>query len=197
MNDANSLTTTNILATASECLIAGGYRRIEERQAGPFAGLNARLFEDKYAIVAVVVYETWADLRSEWTIAQETLVELISRYVTSSDAKAWEGYLVLLTPSLVDIDGRAEADAIRYHTKQVRKLLATGNELKDFADIEKVLVPLLMLDPDLYVDDQRSALDMLPHLLAQKGLPEEAARVIIRAFSQQQPLVEQLHLYLS
>lgn len=197
MNDANSLTTTNILATASECLIAGGYRRIEDRQASPFAGLNTRLFEDKYGIVAVIVYETWADLQSGWIKAQEALVELISRYFTSSDAKAWEGYLVLLTPSLVDIDARAEADAIRYDTSRVRKLLATGNELKEFADIERVFVPLLMLDPDLYVNDQESALDMLPQLLAQKGLPEGAVQVIIRAFSQQQPLVEQLHLYLS
>ena len=197
MNDANSLTTTNILATASECLLEGGYRRVEDRQDGEWADLNARLFEDKYGIVAVNVYETWGDLRTGWIKAQEALVELISRYVTSSDAKAWEGYLVLLTPSMVDIDARAQADAIRYDTSRVRKLLATGSELKEFADVKKVLVPLLMLEPDLYVDDQGSALDLLPELLAQKGLPEEAVQVIIKAFSQQQPLVEQLHLYLS
>src|SRR6266849_7632510 len=98
MSPENLLTSTDILAAASAALALGGSRRIGESISGKIAG-TARIFEDPYSVVQLVVYETWTDLDSNWTDAQAVLVEIISKYVVSTEPKAWDGYLVLLTPA--------------------------------------------------------------------------------------------------
>jgi hypothetical protein len=195
MANRGSLTTTDLLATASEILEAGGYRRIERPRGAELPTPITRLFEDPYGIVAVVVYDTWRDLSAAWVDAQAALVELISEHVGGMEAKAWEGYLILLTPGVPDADARIEATEIRYDTSRVRKLLATGDEIKGLADVERALLPLLPLGPESQVDEQESVLDMLPALLSRRGIPEDAVRVAIDAFREQQPIVERLHVY--
>ena len=63
-----------------------------------------------------------------WLQAQAALVDLISAFFHRSDAKAWEGYLVLLTPSVLPHDAALEVTEIRRNTTHVRKLVATGDE---------------------------------------------------------------------
>src|SRR5271155_1735484 len=109
MTDNTSLTITDLLAASTQCLENAGYTRIEADAAWDFNKQAARLFEDEYNIVAVVVYGTWRDLVENWGTEQAGLVELISRHLSSNDAKAWDGYLVLLTPSRV---GEGERDAL-------------------------------------------------------------------------------------
>ncbi len=192
MTGRDSLTTTNILAAASDILRAGGYLRIDNKRVDKWATTNSRFFEDPYGIVAVFVYETWKDMSSGWVDAQGALVELISEHVSSADAKAWDGYLVLFTPSTLSGEERIEATKIRYDTSRVRKLIAAGDELKGLPDVESTLLPLLPLRA-IQIDEQASVLDILPELLSRTGLPEYAVRVVIDAFSEQQPLMERLH----
>jgi hypothetical protein len=181
------------LAAASTLLLDGGYKQVDAKHADNlWRASTVRLFEDAFGIVAVVVYETWRDLLSRWPDAQAALVDLISRHVSSSDAKAWEGYLALLTPGVAS---HSEVTTIRYDTTRVRKLVATGDELKLLADVERALLPLLPLGDERPVAEQDSALEMLPQLLKRRNVPEDAVRVIVKAFREQQPLLELLHVY--
>lgn len=194
MSQAGPLSASSLLAAVSEFLADGGYNRIEGAREHDWGSMGARLFEDPYGIVAVVVYDTWSDLFTAWPNAQATLVEIISKHLSQSEAKAWDGYLVLLTPGMPSGDGRKAADAIRNDTSRVRKLLATGEELRSLADVERAVLPLLPL-AESELEEQRSVLEMLPPLLAQKGVPEDAVRVVVEAFAEQHPLVESLHAY--
>src|SRR5437016_5737672 len=141
----SSLTSTEIVAAANSVLLSGGYRLIDRAQLDIPAVSAARFYEDAFGIVEVVVFDTWESLRSEWANAQASLVELISRFVQTGEAKAWEGYLVLFTPAVVPSEQRDKADGIRYNTNRVRKLLATGENLQTITDVERTLVPLLPL----------------------------------------------------
>lgn len=193
--ESEGLTATNVLAAVSDYLLAGGYQRIDDASRGEWPTANARLFEDAYGIVAVVVYDTWRDLSSGWPDAQAALVELISKHVSRSEAKAWDGYLVLLTTGVLSADARIEASQIRYDTARVRKLLAAGDELKSLGDVERTLLPLLPLGVEAQLEQQESVLEILPRLLSRQGLPEDAVRSVIEAFSEQLPLVERLHAH--
>ena len=195
MAKMESLTTTDILAAVSKILESGGYQQIEPARFDAWSKANVRLFEDPYNIVAVVVYDTWRDLSSNWISEQASLVELISSYVKRTEPKAWDGYLVLLTTGVAS--NEAEVTQIRYDTSRVRKLVATGDELRGLSDINRVLLPLLPMGEDEELGEEDSVLDMLPGLLSQRGIPEDAVSVVIEAFHNQQPLVEQLHKYRS
>lgn len=189
----SALTTTDLIAAASTSLEESGYTRIEESQLGEWPITGARLFEDAYSVVSVIVYETWTELASSWADAQAALVELMSEHMTSADAKAWEGYLALLTlaPSPAGVEDGVSA--IRYDTSRVRKLVATGDELKRLSDVERVMLPLLPIDAALDATAEGSALDLLPDLLASQGVDRDAVTIVIEAFGEQQPLLERLH----
>lgn len=190
----STLTTTDLLAAASEILVSSGYRRVAQDFGGDVWGANGRLFEDPYGIVAVVVYETWSALTGRWLDAQTVLVEVISNNLTRSEPKAWEGYLLLLTPAVLPSDGRADADRIRYDTARARKFLGTGEDLQTLSDVHRVLTPLLPLS-DLEVGTQEATLSMLPEILSAKGVPTRAVDITVKAFLEQQPLLERLHTY--
>lgn len=191
---ADSLTTTDLMASASKVLLEAGYRRVLDSFWEESLGSNARAFEDPYGIVGLVAYETWSDLSSGWVTAQATLVELISKHLTQFEPKAWEGYLVLLTSSVLRGDGRREASEIRHDTNRVRKLVATGEEIRALADLHTVLLPLLPLG-DLVMSTAQSALDVLPTMLARSGVPEDAVQILVAAFTNHEPLVESLHTH--
>jgi|HubBroStandDraft_6_1064221.scaffolds.fasta_scaffold01228_3 hypothetical protein len=197
MSDS-ALTTTDIIATATDVLARGGFRRISESSLSAKVSRNTRFFEDPYSVTEVVVYETWNDLALSWTDAQASLVELISRYVVSSESKAWDGYLVLLTPSLLPKAAFEHANQIRNNMTRVRKLLATGDDLTSTSEVERVLMPLLPLSNEaIGSDEQIRALDLLPAILGRRGIDTEAVKVLIRSFLDQQPMLERLHNYWS
>jgi hypothetical protein len=194
MSSDAALTPTDITAAASATLERNGYRRLPyyPNTIKQFAG--ARFFEDPYGIVEVVVYENWSELEANWTEAQATLVELISKYVSNSEAKAWDGYLVLLTPGLQPLSARSEATAIRYNINRVRKLLAAGDELRTLGDVDRVLQPLLPVSGQIATTEQPDrVLSLLPEILGQHGIPSDDVSVIVEAFVRQNLLMEKLH----
>jgi hypothetical protein len=186
-------TATTLVAAASDVLEGAGYQLVGPEREGEWPRPGARVYEDPYSVVALIVYETWADLSESWLEAQAALVELISTHFTRGEAKSWEGYLVLVTPSVLPSDARLDAIAIQRNTAHVRKLLATGDELRTIDDVASVLLPLLPLEPSQSLAEPRSALDLLPELLARRAISEESVKVAIQAFVEQQPVIERLH----
>lgn len=196
MSSSPTFTTTSLLAAVGAALERNGYRPVKAEQAGDWPWPAARVYEDPYSVVAAVAFETWTELSTTWLEAQAALVELISNYFKGDEAKAWEGYLVLLTPSILPREAHAELVEIRSNTSHVRKLVATGDELRGVGDVERALLPLLPLPAEAAVAGGRSALDPLPDLLSRRGIPEQSVRAVIEAFVEQQPMVESLHALL-
>ncbi|MFI5352359.1 MAG: hypothetical protein ACHQZS_05280 [Candidatus Binatales bacterium] len=184
-------TPTELIATASEALIAGGYLQIVGRFP-EWDTATSRLFEDAYSVVGVVVFDTCGELLRAWPDLQGSLVEVISQHVGRAEAKSWDGYLVLLTPALAP-SGKAEVEAVRYNTTRLRKIVATGDDLQTTADVERVLSSLLPFGQEGPKLSRWSALDLLPKLLADQGVPEETTAMLIGAFREQAPMLERLH----
>jgi hypothetical protein len=191
MISSADFTPTDLIAGASQVLTAAGYQQIALRFKD-WDTPTSRLFEDEYNIVGVVVFETCGELLRTWPDMQGALVDVISRHVGREESKAWDGYLVLLSPGLAPSEGTA-IDAIRYNTTRLRKLVATGDDLRNSTDVERVLRPLLPLSAERANVSQGSALDLLPKLLADQGIPAETTQALVDAFREQSPLLERLH----
>jgi hypothetical protein len=193
MTEPLPLTVTDLLAGATEFLDTAGYRRVEKVEQPDFLKSGIRLFEDAYNVVVVAVYNTWSELELNWNDTQAALVDLISEYIDRGDAKAWDGYLVLMTPSILEAEEVAHLTEIRYDTSRLRKLIAAGKELTVLEDLNRLLAPLLPLRIDPVPIDRRSILDELPSLLEAKGIEGAAVVTLVRAYQDQKPLVEALH----
>lgn len=197
VQSARALTTTDVVAATTQALEAAGYRRLEPSRLGSWPVADPRVFEDSYGVVAVAVFETWHDLHEGWADAQESLVRLMSENLGKSEAKAWDGYLVLMTPSLVSEEAKLEAETIRYDTSRVRKYLATGDDIREVEDIRAALLPLLPLGGEEAAPPERGPLDALPALLARYGIDPGAVEALVEAFREQRPLVQALDSFRS
>jgi hypothetical protein len=194
MTEHSFLTATEVIATATALLEQQHYRRVTLPPEAVVSAGDLRFFEDPYQIIALGVYDSWDKLRDSWASAQSTLIELISRYVGKGDPKAWEGYLVLLTPGLLPVASREEANQIRYNTARVRKLLATGEQLSTMEEVRRTLLPLLPLSATGPTVEQASdALQLLPDILAERGIEKAAVLAVVDAFRGRKPLMERLH----
>lgn len=177
-NDA--LGVTQMVALSDEFLTGAGYEHAVGTELG--SG-NARLYEDRFGFVCVAVFGSWSELAAGWPDVFGELVELVSERVPASDAKVWETYLVMLTPDRISTEERTVASAIRYDMRRVRKIVGTGDEIRQVADIERVLRPLLPLRP-MAIDSAQteSALDLLPDLLDSSDVPGAAVTAAVDAF---------------
>jgi hypothetical protein len=185
------LSVSELRAVTTELLQAGGYRLRQSPTRLPRA--TADLLEDPYGIVLVAVFDTWADLREGWPDAQAVLAELISENIAAGEPKAWDGYLVLLTPGIPERQDTGIVNDIRQDTSRLRKLIATGDDLRTLNDVGRVILPLLPLESDISIEESSSALQMLPDLLAPRGVEPALTRALIQAFTDQEPLIERLH----
>ena len=192
MGESHTVTASSILAAATSMLTRNGYQQVATRFRG-FEGSTARIFEDEFAIVGLVVFETVSELLRSWTDLQGSLVQVISQYVGIDESKAWDGYLVLLSPSTSTVDGD-QLEAIRYDTTRVRKIVSTGREMNSTQDVERVLSGLVPLTTTGARSGMASsALDVLPAILENKGIPAGATKLVIDAFRDHAPMLEHLH----
>lgn len=194
--NTSTYTVTSLIAEASQILEDASYRFARLSETDTWKATEARVYEDAYSIVCIAVYETWTDLSLHWRDDQSSLADLISNHFNRTEAKAWDGYLVLLTPSVMPATERQQAVEIRRNTLHVRKLLAAGEELATADAVRRTLLPLLPLDGE-GVQSAPNVLDTLPSLLASHGVDEEAARVAVDAFLNQQPITDAVHKYLA
>jgi hypothetical protein len=191
------LTPAAMLAETARVLAIAGYT--VDRQTDSKLGLppeRALLAEDKYGVVTTIVFDTWSELVESWVNAQAVVIEAVSRFYTRLDRKAWDGYLVLLTPAFPGED-ETSAHEIRYNTSRIRKLVGTGDDLRSVSDISRVLAPLLPLSVDtVEIAHSQSLLDELPERLEQGGISRELAELAVDAFKTHRPIVEEIHRYL-
>ena len=190
-NSATGFTPTDLMAAASRALTDGGYQQIA-RMFKEWDTPTSRLFEDEYNVVGVVIFDTCGELLHAWPDLQGSLVDVISGQVGHEEGKSWDGYLVLLTPGLAPSEDAA-IEAVRYNTTRLRKLVATGNDLQSPTDVQRVLSSLMPLGHARASLGQESALDLLPNLLADQGVPKETTQLLVDAFREQSPLLERLH----
>lgn len=188
---SSAFTPTDLIAAASQVLTAGGYQQIP-RRFREWDTPTSRLFEDEYNVVGIVVFDTCGELLRTWADLQASLVDVISQHVGQAESKSWDGYLVLLTPGLAPSE-YVKIEAVRYNTTRLRKLVATGYDLRNPTEVERVLRPLLPLGQDRANLSQGSALDLLPKLLAEQGIAKETTQLLVDAFREQSPLLERLH----
>lgn len=191
MTTRETLTATDLIARSSSVLETGGYQLI--RVGFPtWSTTTTRLFEDAYNVVGVAVFATCAELLHSWADLQGSLVDVLAQRVGLAENKAWDGYLVLLTIGMAP-SGDADIEAVRYDTTRLRKLVATGEDLGVANTLERLLRPLLPLRAEQSSINQRSALALLPDLLAERDISRHTTEVLIKAFIDQKPLIEALH----
>jgi hypothetical protein len=188
---ATGLTTTDLIATASEALAQGNYQRITNRFP-EWETTSSRLFEDAYNVVGLVVFDTCGELLRTWAELQGKLVDVISKHIGQGEAKSWDGYLVLLTYGLSP-SSESEIETVRYNTTRLRKIVATGEDIRTTADVERVLRPLLPLGPSDAKVGRTAVLDLLPNLLASEGIPQQTTKTLVDAFREQASPLERLH----
>lgn len=192
-NSVDPLSLAQIIAAATECLIGSGFTQASSTTLPGIDSSRHRVFEDAYSVVAILVVDKWSDLRDGWIEAQSALVELMSDFVPKDAPKSWDGYLVLFTPGLVSLADKSAVARIRYDTGRVRKLIVTGEQLKEVADVENALLPLLPLNIEFGSAPSDEVLSRLPELLANEALKRETIQAVVDAHITQEPLVEALH----
>lgn len=190
-SEPHLLTPTYLMAAASSVLEEGGYQRID-KGFSEWSTATARLFEDEYNVVGVAVFPTCGELLSAWADLQASLVDVIARRVGPAENKAWDGYLVLMTSAIAP-SGRLETEDVRYDTTRLRKLVITGENLNEPGDIDRLLRTLLPLPDQGGTIRQRSALAMLPEVMAQHGIRLALTEALVKAFQDQRPLMDAVH----
>ena len=179
----------SMLALAAEQLMMNGYRVVRDVGEESFPGEAALLAEDEYSVLALVVFETWAQLEADWPDAQAQLVDLLSRRLARSAPKAWDGYLLLLC------GGSAPASAvsaIERDTTRLRKIVATADRLKTTGDLLRFLEIFFPLNVSSDAKGHEDILEALPEIL-ESDAPREAVRVVIDAFRGMEPPLDRLH----
>jgi hypothetical protein len=193
MTQKTRITSTDMLSAAREILLRNGFREATLHYLKDVDRSNQALYEDPYSLVAIVVFATWSDLLRDWPEAQASFVELISENISRDESKTWDCYLLLWTTDLFPRDKSEERQAIRYNTGRVRKLIASGAEIRDLGDVSTALLPLLPITESTSASMEESVLDRIPTLLESEAISQLTIRNVIDAFHKRESLVEALH----
>lgn len=186
------LSETQLLGAAGELLKLAGYKEVSGEQLGSLNSSKARLYEDRYAIVCLVVFATWAELAAAWADIQADFVQLLSKYLVRADAKTWDAYLVLLTPAMA-LDQWREGQEIRQDTTRVRKLVGTGEDLRSLNDVETLLSPLLPIAFARVIGDKTQTVwSLVYQSLEKKGVGRGAIEALVKAYEEQRNAMEAL-----
>ena len=186
------LSETQLLAAAGELLKQGGYREVSSERLESLKSDKARVYEDQYAIVCLVVFPSWTELRSRWTNVQADFVELLSKYLLRADAKTWDAYLVLLTPATASEQWQ-EAQEIRQDTTRVRKLVGTGDDLRSLGDVATLVSSLLPIGTAEAVTDKTETIwSLVYQSLEKKGVHRDTIQSLVKSYEEQRNIMEAL-----
>jgi hypothetical protein len=188
--DESPISALAVVAASRELLSKNGFRIASDLKLDSLPANRALVAEDDYSVIAIVVYESFSELQSEWSGAQADLVNLLAQRLARSAPKAWDGYLILMcVGSSTD---RSAAAEIERDTIRVRKIVATGEMLRTTNDVARVLDPFLPLtlpEPGTELPD---VLATLPELL-RKEVPIAVTEAVIDAFRKLEPPLERIH----
>lgn len=159
----------------------------------------SNVYEDSLCFVAVSLFSDVDALIRDWQSAQEELTSLLQRYPAHIGAKAWDGYLVLVTPDRLSSLTVAEITAIRSNTKRLRKLVLCDEDTIDsdrksdlIARIARGLSPVLPLTLPTkrhYVNPLGSLADRLKVA----GLTSGQIASVVDAYNSGMPIMSALH----
>jgi hypothetical protein len=188
----DGLTVSSLVARATDVLVSNGFVRVDDDRSRVDAPAGVRMFEDVYSLVGLIGFETFGQLEGEWQRVESAVGDTLGRYLTVGEAKRWDTYLVLMTPSsrLESEDG---VEAIEANTSRTRKLVISGDDLRQLADVEEALLPLLPLDTGLAPVQTGDALDRLPALRGRRGVELPLAEALVDAWRKNQTMITQLH----
>lgn len=190
-----------LLGGVDAILKSAGATRVPTRKlsglTGNVDGLVA-VYEDAQSFVGLASYASVASLRDGWLQAQEDLALFSSNSISSLGAKAWDGYLVLLSTQAIPEREVAAVTAIRGNTRRLRKLVvapddvasATPERLARF--LRRELAPLLPLDlpkNGTYQDPVKA----LPQRLNVAGMAATDIKTVLDAYDAGSPMVVALH----
>ena len=187
-----SLNPTTLVASSAQFLTEAGYRLVTSEAAAAWQTAASRLFEDPYSLVGVVVYDTWSELVEGWPDAQARLVDTMATRLSKTESKTWDGYVVLLTPGYSEPSSSGSVGLIRYDTTRVRKLVATGEDLRALGDVKRAILPLLPLAM-VGLEPPRDMLTVLKEALRKRGIDREDAELVITAFSRDESILPALY----
>jgi hypothetical protein len=188
--DESSISTLVLVAVSRELLSNNGFRIASDLRFDSLPPNRTLIAEDDYSVIAIVAYETFSELQSEWSGAQADLVNLLAQRLARSSPKAWDGYLVLMCAgSSTDRNAITE---IERDTTRVRKIVATGEMLRTTKDVARVLDPFLPLMPSERGPELPDVLATLPELL-RKDVPVAVTEAVIDAFRKLEPPLERIH----
>ena len=108
------------------------------------------------------------------------------------DLKAWDTYLVIFTPEVLGPDRPSAMTVktrIQYDTRRMRKLIATGDDLRVLDDVRRILRPLLPLDADLPAGEGDTTLDLLVGILQERGIDPRTTEALLRAHRERASLL--------
>lgn len=193
MKDGELISTLDLLVAATDILVRNGFSRATPHILPEIDFSRQAIFEDPYSIVAIIVFDTWHELVSKWANAQTSFVDLVSRNISKDEMKSWDCYLLLWTADYTPFSSSGEREVIRYDTSRVRKLVASGEELKEIADVEAALLPLLPIVDTINASTQMGVLDRIPSLLESRELSASKIQRVIDAFEKQESLAEAIH----
>jgi len=185
------MTTTSLVATASDFLEKNGYSLVPAEYPD-WRTTTSRLYEDIYSVVGVVVFQTCSDLMRSWPELQGSMVDIIAHSIGKAEGKAWDGYLVLLTPAPT-LTTEQSLDSIRKDTRHLRKLVASGDDIRSASDLERLLSTLLPLRSEAPALGPETILQNLNTLLERQGISNSVTTQIVDAFVTGKPLLKTLH----
>ena len=181
---------STMIALSREQLSAAGYRVFESVEGSVFPGSNSILAEDKYNILAILTFDTWSELVSQWAEAQATLVSVLEKRLARSSPKFYDAYLVLLCSGTSET--AEELEAIERDTSRVRKIVATNEKLSTTADLARILNIFMPLNASELLTDTPDILGKLPELM-DVDVDQELVKVAISAFKKLSPPLTALH----
>lgn len=141
----NSMSESTLLAAASNVLVANGFQEVDVSKSEEIDPTRTRLFEDPYSLVLVAAFQSAVELIEDWPRVQSALAALITRTIDRNDAKAWDGYLVLLLARPPVRGDLGALSRIAYDTRRVRKIVVTPDLIGADLDLTDALLPVLPL----------------------------------------------------
>lgn len=125
-----------ILHSSGELLKEAGYMT-EQATIGP---REALVFEGDTLLGFLFAYDTVADLMKGWVADSDSAIANYQFGLRKSGIKAWNTYLVLLTPEPPDYARMVSLGAIEEDLGGTRKIARAG--IRDLADLGAALLPL-------------------------------------------------------
>lgn len=188
--EENGLSSSVIITAARDHLAGNGFRVTQDVGFTALPIDRTLLAEDDYSVIAIVAYDAWLQLETEWSDAQAEFVALLAKRLARSAPKAWDGYLILIcTGSAPD---PAAISMIERDTTRVRKIVATADSVRTISDITRILDPFMPLELPGSNAELPDILSSLPDLLKDE-VPRRAVEAVISAFRNMEPPLERLN----